>query len=63
VEGYKRVGFLKNHIKNPKIIVGDYTYYDDFDSPDNFEKNVLYHYPILKDKLLIGKFSAPVECF
>jgi virginiamycin A acetyltransferase len=58
VEGYKRVAFLKNHIKNPNIIVGDYTYYDGFDSPDNFEKNVLYHYPVLKDKLIIGKFCA-----
>ena len=33
--GYNRLCFLKNIIKNPNIIVGDYTYYDDF---ENLEK-------------------------
>ena len=53
-----RVCYLKNIIKNPFIVVGDYTYYDDPDSPDNFEKNVLYHFDFIGDKLIIGKFCA-----
>lgn len=54
--GYKRLCFLKNAIKNPNIIVGDYTYYDDFENVDNFEKNVKYHFDFVGDKLIIGKF-------
>ena len=26
---YDRLCFLKNVIKNPNVIIGDYTYYDD----------------------------------
>ena len=39
---YDKLCFLKNIIKNPNIIVGDYTYYDDFDDVSNFNKNVKY---------------------
>lgn len=53
---YDRLCFLKNIIKNPNIIVGDYTYYDDFDDVYNFEKNVKYHFDFIDDKLIIGKF-------
>lgn len=53
-----RVCFLKNIITNPNIIVGDYTYYDDFNNPENFEKNVLYHFDFIGDRLIIGKFCA-----
>lgn len=56
--GQKRLCYLKNTIKNPNIIIGDYTYYDDPGGAGNFEKNVLYHYPFYKDRLLIGKFCA-----
>lgn len=52
----ERTCFLKNIIKNPNIIVGDYTYYDDPDDIYNFEKNVLYHFDFVGDKLIIGKF-------
>jgi virginiamycin A acetyltransferase len=52
----KRLCFLKNIIKNPNIIVGDYTYYDDFEDVNNFEKNVKYHFDFIGDKLIIGKF-------
>jgi virginiamycin A acetyltransferase len=49
---------LRNIVKNPRIIVGEYTIYHDFDDPLAFErKNVLYHYPINSDRLLVGKFS------
>ncbi|MBR06063.1 MAG: chloramphenicol acetyltransferase [Rickettsiales bacterium] len=53
---YDRLCFLKNVVTNPNIIVGDYTYYDDFESVDNFEKNVKYHFDFTGDKLIIGKF-------
>ncbi|MFK7972805.1 MAG: Vat family streptogramin A O-acetyltransferase [Bacteroidia bacterium] len=53
---YDRLCFLKNIIKNPNIIVGDYTYYDDFEDVHNFEKNVKYHFDFVGDKLIIGKF-------
>ncbi|WP_342596933.1 CatB-related O-acetyltransferase [Cyanobacterium aponinum UTEX 3222] len=55
---YSRLCFLKNIVKNPNIIVGDFTYYDDFENPLNFEKNVLYHFDFIGDKLIIGKFCA-----
>jgi virginiamycin A acetyltransferase len=40
--------YLKNIIKNPNIIIGDFTFYNDFvNDPKDFEKrNVLYNYPI-----------------
>lgn len=53
-----RLVYLKNLVKNPNIIVGDYTYYDDFDNPENFERNVLYHFDFEGDKLIIGKFCC-----
>ncbi len=56
LEHYHRLCFLKNIIKNPNIIVGDYTYYDDFESVENFEKNVKYHFDFVGDTLSIGKF-------
>lgn len=53
---YNRLCFLKNIIKNPNIIVGDYTYYDDFEDVANFEKNVKYLFDFIGDQLIIGKF-------
>ncbi len=53
---FQTMCFLKNIIKNPNIIVGDYTYYHDFENINNFEKNVLYQYDFVGDKLIIGKF-------
>ncbi|WP_250295680.1 CatB-related O-acetyltransferase [Wolbachia endosymbiont of Oedothorax gibbosus] len=56
IEGVTRTCFLKNIITNTQIIVGDYTYYDDPEDIYNFEKNVLYLFDFIKDKLIIGKF-------
>ncbi|MEA5578730.1 CatB-related O-acetyltransferase [Anabaena sp. UHCC 0451] len=53
---HHRVCFIKNFIKSPNIIIGDYTYYDDPVNPEEFEKNVLYNYG--DDSLIIGKFCA-----
>lgn len=56
LKDYNRLCFLKNIVRNPNIIVGDYTYYDDFENVENFEKNVKYHFDFVGDKLIIGKF-------
>lgn len=52
--------YLKNAITDPAIKVGDFTVYNDFvNDPRNFEKNnVLYHYPINHDRLIIGKYGS-----
>ena len=48
-----------NVVKNPNIIVGDYTYYDDVNSKgEDFEDHVTHFYPHLGDKLIIGKFCS-----
>ena len=56
--GFPQVCFIRNTVKNPNVVVGDYTYYDDPEDSENFERNVLYHYPFVGDKLVIGKFCA-----
>jgi virginiamycin A acetyltransferase len=56
IDGVTRTCFLKNIITSPQIIVGDYSYYDDPDDVYNFEKNVLYLFEFMHDKLIIGKF-------
>ena len=50
--------YIKNVVKNPRIIIGDYTYYDDVDGADQFEKHVTHFYDFIGDKLIIGKFCA-----
>lgn len=62
---YPRTGdaqtvYLKSVISDPNIQEGDYTMYNDFvRDPVDFERNnVLYHYPINHDKLIIGKFCS-----
>ena len=56
--GFPQVCYLKNIVSNPNIVVGDYTYYDDPEDTGNFERNVMYHFPFIGDKLIIGKFCA-----
>ena len=58
MKDYRKLIFLKNIITRKNIEVGDYTYYDDVDDPLAFENNVLYHFDMLGDKLIIGKFCA-----
>lgn len=52
--------YLKSVITRPTIEVGDFTIYNDFvnDSRDFEKNNVLYHYPINHDRLIIGKFCS-----
>ena len=51
-----RLVFLKTVISSPLIEVGDFTYYDDPKGPEGFEQNVLYHFPFIGDRLVIGRF-------
>lgn len=52
--------YLKNVVSCPSIEVGDFTMYNDFvNDPRDFQKNnVLYHYPVNHDRLVIGKFCS-----
>lgn len=58
--GDKETVYLNSVVTNPNISVGEYTMYNDFvNDPIQFEKNnVLYHYPINHDRLMIGKFCS-----
>ena len=58
MNGLPQVCFIQNTVSNPNIIIGDYTYYDDPEDSENFERNVLYHFPFVGDRLIIGKFCA-----
>ncbi|MEU4643727.1 CatB-related O-acetyltransferase [Micromonospora sp. NPDC023814] len=54
---HQRVVFLKPLVTSPKIVVGEYTYYDDPDGATGFEdRNVLYGYG--PERLIIGRYCA-----
>ncbi len=57
-ENIPSVCFIKNVVTRPNIVIGDYTYYDDPEDAENFEKHVTHHYEFLGDKLIIGRFCA-----
>lgn len=59
-EGDRETVYLKNVVTDAGIQVGEFTMYNDFvHDPREFEKkNVLYHYPVNKEKLVIGKFCS-----
>lgn len=58
--GDRQTVYLAEAVKDPGISVGVYTIYNDFvNNPLDFaSNNVLYHYPINKDRLIIGKFCS-----
>ena len=56
---FKTFCYINSVVKNPNIIVGDYSYYDDMvNGPESFESRVTHHYDFMGDKLIIGKFCA-----
>ena len=60
INGYEKEIYVKPTIKNPAIIVGDFTYIADSD----FESHVTHFYEWNGDRLIIGKFcqiAAGVE--
>lgn len=58
-QGHSTV-YLQNVVTDSSISVGDYTIYDDFvNDPRDFQRNnVLYHYPINHERLVIGRFCS-----
>ena len=52
IKGYDNEIYIKPTIKNPNIIVGDFSYIADSD----FESHVTHFYDWNGDKLIIGKF-------
>ena len=52
VNGFKNVTYVKPTLKNPNIIVGDFTYFSD----TFFERHVTHNQNFYGDKLIIGKF-------
>lgn len=59
IQGVSRVAFLKPVVDDPLIEIGEYTYYDDPEGPERFtERAVLYHYPHMQERLVIGRFCA-----
>ncbi|RUM98825.1 CatB-related O-acetyltransferase [Pseudaminobacter arsenicus] len=59
---HRRVGFLKPLVSAENIEIGEFTYYDDPNGPEHFvERCVLYHYPFIGDRLVIGRFCAIAE--
>ena len=60
IEGYDREIYVKPTIRDPRILVGDFTYIAD----SEFESHVTHFYPWSRDRLIIGKFcqiAAGVE--
>ena len=60
ITGYDKEIYVKPTLKNPNIVVGDFTYIAD----SEFESHVTHLYPWNNDKLIIGKFcqiAAGVE--
>jgi virginiamycin A acetyltransferase len=57
LSGQDRVVFLKPLVTDPRIEVGEYTYYDDPEDASTFQqRNVLYAYG--PEKLIIGRYCA-----
>lgn len=56
--GFPQVTYLKAVLTNSNIQVGEFTYYDDPDGWEQFERNVLYHFPFIGDRLVIGRYCA-----
>lgn len=48
--------FLKPLVNSSNVSIGEFTYYHDFESVDNFVRNIRYHFEFTGDQLSIGKF-------
>ena len=59
IAGWKGTAFLRAIVDDPRIEVGDYSYYDDSRGPEHFvARCVRYHFDFIGDRLIIGKFVA-----
>jgi virginiamycin A acetyltransferase len=61
IEGQARIVFLRPLVADsPNVSIGEYTYYDDPDRPEDFlERNVLYAFG--PERLEIGRYCALAE--
>src|SRR3954471_20307199 len=60
MEGHPRIVFLRPLVQAPNISIGEYTYYDDPEHPEEFERrNVLY--AVGPERLEIGRYCALAE--
>nr|WP_032489635.1 streptogramin A O-acetyltransferase Vat(A) [Staphylococcus aureus]P26839.2 RecName: Full=Virginiamycin A acetyltransferase [Staphylococcus aureus]AAA26683.1 acetyltransferase [Staphylococcus aureus]AAF24087.1 acetyltransferase Vat [Staphylococcus aureus] len=57
IKGNRNLQFIKPTITNENILVGEYSYYDS-KRGESFEDQVLYHYEVIGDKLIIGRFCS-----
>jgi virginiamycin A acetyltransferase len=57
IAGQTRVVFLKPLVRSPRIEVGEYTYYDSFGDPLEFERDAVL-YAFGPERLVIGRFCA-----
>jgi len=57
---YRNSYYIKNRVKNPNILVGDYSYFSGYHHDEKFESQVwqLDEADANGDKLIIGKFCA-----
>jgi len=59
VEGWHGTAYLRAIVKDPKIEVGEFSYYDDSRGPEHFvARCVRYHFDFVGDRLIIGRFVA-----
>ena len=56
--GFPQVCYVRNTVTGPNIEIGEYTYFDDPEDSENFERNVLYHFDFVGDRLVVGRFCA-----
>lgn len=56
IKNHANMCFLKPLINTPNVSIGEYTYYHDFETVENFIRNIRYHFEFTGDKLIIGKF-------
>lgn len=56
--GFPQICYIRNTVSNPNIQIGDSTYYDDPEDTRDVERNVLYHFPFIGDRLIIGRSCA-----
>lgn len=58
--GDRETVYLKQVVDDANISIGEYTMYNDFvHDPREFQRrNVLYHYPVNHDRLVIGRFCS-----
>lgn len=56
-ETWPHTVYLKNVISHPRILVGDYSYYNDFTNPKDYARKLApYLHPASREKLVIGKY-------